>query len=126
MRLPWIARGEYDRLWLLCQDAQDAAAASRLDLAQVRQDLATERDRYERLVDKMAELQRAGFTSREPVRYQSEAPSLPEPILAAIVARGGGLGSETGRLLTGYALAELAAGKSAEQVETAIWDGEGG
>lgn len=126
MRLPWVSRAELDRSQFEIEDLRgDALAATKL-AERLADDLATERDRYERLVEKMADLQRAGFTAREPVRYQPSTPDLPEPVLAAILARSPGVGSEIGRQLVSYAVTALADGQTPEQVETAIWNGEGG
>lgn len=110
MRLPWVARTAIDLM---------AERVTALEAA-----LADERARYERLVDKMADMQRAGFVASQPVGPPPKAPRLPASVELAIASHmdpKGASGRETARL----ARAMLKNGDPEEQVVAWVHRGAG-
>ena len=115
MRLPWVSR-ETMRSW------QEQALAAEGRAALLHDDLSVERERYERLVTTVTEMQRAGFVAREPVRFEPDSEAvMGAGVLAAIATRAHG--PELRRQLMQYAVEQRANGVSDEAVESAIWEG---
>lgn len=118
MTLPWVARSVAD-FW------RDAALKGDVRTADLAAQLAEERARYERLVDRLTTMQRAGFVAREGAGYTDTTAPLPEEVHAAILGRTPGMGSDVGRQLMAFAVQELAAGREAKDVAASIWNGGG-
>lgn len=110
MQLPWVARMAVDLL---------AERVTALESA-----LADERSRYERLVERMAEMQRAGFVAAQPSSPPQKPPRLPASVELAIADHmdpKGAAGRETARL----ARARLKQGDPEESVVAWVHRGAG-
>lgn len=119
MRWPWVPRSTLD---LTQQAASMAATLAALRITTLESELRTERDRYERLVGEMRELQRQGFTPPPPQPEAPERRGLPPEILTAIEAHmdlGGTAARSTARLAKEW----LTAGEPVADIVKKIHEG---
>lgn len=114
MEWPWVRRSELVRIEALLGDALDRAG--RL--------LESERGRYDGLVERMAQLQRVGFTAPVPPAVAPPPPDegLPEPVRLALAARVNPQ-SQAGRHMARLAAMWLSAGQSPDVVADQILRG---
>lgn len=112
MKLPWVARLAVDLLQERVRDLETA--------------LATERDRYDRLVAKMGEMQRAGFVAPAPPLEAVAPKRVLTPRIEAAIADLMHPRGVHGRATAQRAREWLEAGEDEDQIIARIQAGAGG
>jgi len=84
MPWPWVGRGERDRR----QALEEQVCELLEETARLTRDLASERDRYERLIGQVLELKREGFMPPvRPEMLDPQIPNVPDQVQRAIAQR---------------------------------------